>query len=297
MGFFDNFPTPTNRHHRLYDDVTSRLNPDENAGSNDGSGGGGRMWGKRPVQGHLPLGLQWFVGKGKKKTFSPFGQGLITGAGKFGDLLANPGGFGGGIADAIAPRLAMEQENISRNTTGSLAQAAGGAARSGTAGTGIAQALQAAIQQSGDREKATSTRTAQMDSAQLVRQDADRLLQTYGMLLDWYKPKGRQRGGGGGRPGPDYGGIASGVGSILGGIAAFSDKRLKEEIRPLRPVSWLWNAKAAEVGKVPGSMETGFLAQDVQKVYPDAVEKDSSGYLKVNYKTVATNLASAIRAR
>ena len=105
-------------------------------------------------------------------------------------------------------------------------------------------------------------------------------------------------GGGGGGSQTDWGGIASGVGSIIGGIASFSDKRLKEEIRPLRPVSWKWNEISETVGKVPGTTETGFLAQDVQKVYPDAVERDpASGYLKVNYQTVATRLASAIKAR
>ena len=137
------------------------------------------------IQGFLPPWLQWYTGKGKNKQLSPFAQGLGKGTENLANLFANPGGFGPGLAEAIAPRLAMENEMIGRATTGNLAEAAGRASRSGTAGTGIAQALQAAIQQGGEREKATSMRTAQMDSAKLRRQDLTTMLETYRMLMEW----------------------------------------------------------------------------------------------------------------
>jgi hypothetical protein len=137
------------------------------------------------IQGFLPPWLQWYTGKGKNKTLSPFAQGLGKGTENLAALFANPGGFGPGLAEAIGPRVAMEQEAIGRGTAGGMAEAAGRASRSGTAGTGIAQALQAAIQQSGEREKATSLRSAQMDSAQLRRQDLASMLQTYQMLMEW----------------------------------------------------------------------------------------------------------------
>ena len=297
MGFWNDFPNPTNRHRRSTGDVIDRFgstNAERNAGSNDGSGGG-RLWGKRPLQGHLPLGLQWFTGRGKKKVLSPFAKGLTEGADKFGSLLSNPGGFGANLAEAIAPRVAMESEAINRNTQGQLAEASGAAARAGSGG-GFAQALQASIQQAGARDKATSLRTAQMDSATLVREDADRLMATYQMLLDWYKPKGR-------------GGTANSVAKaqnrtnnnmayakaaseIVGMFA--SDERLKESIRPIRPVSWTWADNAVIAGKVPGTKETGLVAQDVEKVWPDAVVEHPAGYKMVDYKEVATRLAGVL---
>lgn len=139
----------------------------------------------KAIQNFLPPWLRWWTGKGKDKTLSPFAQGLGAGTQNLASLFSNPGGFAGNISQAIAPRVAMEQEAIGRGTAGGMAEAAGRASRSGTAGTGIAQALQAAIQQSGEREKANSVRQAQVDSAQLQRQDLQTLLQTYQMLMDW----------------------------------------------------------------------------------------------------------------
>lgn len=100
-------------------------------------------------------------------------------------LFANPGSFTGNIAEAIAPRVAMEQEAIGRGTAGGMAEASARSARSGTSGTGIAQALQAAIQQSGEREKASSVRTAQVDSAKLQREDLSKLFDIYQLLLQY----------------------------------------------------------------------------------------------------------------
>ena len=142
------------------------------------------------IQGFLPPWLQWYTGKGKDKTLSPFALGLQGGTNNLADLFSNPGGLGSNISSAIAPRVAMESEAINRNTMGQLSEASGAAARSGSGG-GFAQALAASIQQAGARQQANTTRQAMTDSAQLRRQDLSSLLETYRMLLD-FTNSGRQ---------------------------------------------------------------------------------------------------------
>lgn len=139
-------------------------------------------YGNEDIQKYLPAELRWL---NKDKTYTPFGLGMTKGAANFGELMGNPGGLGSNVAGAIAPRLSMEQEMINRNTSGQQQSAAGAAARSGTAGGGMAQALAASIQQAGAREKATSLRTAMTDSAKLRREDMDKLLQMYNVLFNY----------------------------------------------------------------------------------------------------------------
>lgn len=87
---------------------------------------------------------------------------------------------------------------------------------------------------------------------------------------------------------------------MLGSL--FSDKRLKEDIREipskkavarvlqLRPKSWKWKDGSGE--------DEGFLAQDLEKVMPELVHKDpeGSGYLKVNYAGLLSELVGAVQA-
>src|SRR3990167_1712321 len=47
-------------------------------------------------------------------------------------LFTNPGSFTGNISEAIAPRVAMEQESIGRATAGGMAEASARSARAGT---------------------------------------------------------------------------------------------------------------------------------------------------------------------
>lgn len=84
-----------------------------------------------------------------------------------------------------------------------------------------------------------------------------------------------------------WGDLAQGVGSAVGGAAglfAFSDKRLKKNIRRggevapgVRSATWEW--------KGSGERDSGVIAQDVEKKYPEAVREDpeGSGYKQVNY--------------
>lgn len=88
--------------------------------------------------------------------------------------------------------------------------------------------------------------------------------------------------------GGGVGGAISGVlGGLLGGLKAFSDERLKEDIHPienatdtlhkLQADSWAWKGTK---GKVKSS---GFIAQELQKVIPEAVHE-----VQVNGKSIKT---------
>ena len=81
-----------------------------------------------------------------------------------------------------------------------------------------------------------------------------------------------------------------------------SDARLKENIKPingdlalkLNPVTYNWN----KAGKDKGGnnlLQYGFIAQEVEKVMPDAVFTDKDGYKSVNYIEVIPVLAQKIK--
>lgn len=82
--------------------------------------------------------------------------------------------------------------------------------------------------------------------------------------------------------------IGTGVGAVTSLAGAFSDERLKENMKPVGRLDnglnvYVYNFKGSNVPQI------GLLAQEVQKVKPEAVHKDkATGYLKVEYnKAVA----------
>lgn len=82
-----------------------------------------------------------------------------------------------------------------------------------------------------------------------------------------------------------------------------SDIRYKTAIEPLSetsklkdlvPVRYYWN----ELGKNNGGdnkLQYGFIAQDIEKVYPDLVNTDSRGYKSVNYIQLIPILTEALQ--
>lgn len=85
----------------------------------------------------------------------------------------------------------------------------------------------------------------------------------------------------------------SGFNSMLGGLATlggagimrFSDLRLKSDVKLIGRTagghnlySWKWKGSSR--------YDTGVIAQEVQQVRPDAVVKDTSGYLMVDYSRI-----------
>tara|TARA_Y100001973_G_scaffold14950_1_gene21576 strand:+ start:422 stop:1357 length:936 start_codon:yes stop_codon:yes gene_type:complete len=80
--------------------------------------------------------------------------------------------------------------------------------------------------------------------------------------------------------------------AIALGLGALSDKRLKVDIKKigihstgLNVYEWEWNAKAFVLG-LDKHPRKGFIAQEVQKVFPEAVVEGSHGYLMIDYSKI-----------
>lgn len=75
-----------------------------------------------------------------------------------------------------------------------------------------------------------------------------------------------------------------------GEVTSYSDKRLKTDIRSLdnrgllNPVVYTKDNKR----------QIGFIAQDVQEVYPELITEDTNGYLSLNYQQLTAVLSSQI---
>ena len=84
-----------------------------------------------------------------------------------------------------------------------------------------------------------------------------------------------------------------------------SDARLKREITSmpspltkvlsLRPVTFYWNNLANSVGIKDTKMQMGFVAQEIQKVFPDAIETNPNGYKSVNYSSLIAPLMGSMK--
>tara|TARA_B100001939_G_scaffold243350_1_gene210801 strand:+ start:233 stop:1168 length:936 start_codon:yes stop_codon:yes gene_type:complete len=74
--------------------------------------------------------------------------------------------------------------------------------------------------------------------------------------------------------------------------AALSDRRLKVDLKKigthstgLNVYEWEWNAKAFVLG-LDKHTRKGFIAQEVQKVFPEAVFEGTHGYLMIDYSKI-----------
>jgi hypothetical protein len=67
-----------------------------------------------------------------------------------------------------------------------------------------------------------------------------------------------------------------------------------DELMRLRPVSYIWNDKAAADAR--GKHDLGFIAEEVEKVLPDAVAKDDSGApVGIDYSRITVLAVKAIK--
>jgi len=93
------------------------------------------------------------------------------------------------------------------------------------------------------------------------------------------------------------GGAGDGTNAIANSWQTFSDRRWKTNIKPIdnaldklnqiNGVYFNW--------KNTGKRSIGFIAQDVQKVLPEIVNKDSNGYLSLDYSKVTALLVNAVK--
>lgn len=88
-------------------------------------------------------------------------------------------------------------------------------------------------------------------------------------------------------------GTEAGSTAAISGIAKvfswFSDVRLKEDIKffakldnGINVYRWKWNEEGKRLG-ADANPAFGVLAQEVQDIFPDAIEEGADGYLRVNY--------------
>ncbi len=84
-----------------------------------------------------------------------------------------------------------------------------------------------------------------------------------------------------------------------------SDSRLKEQVEEvpdslqklltLKAVTYHWNELAQQRGNHDKSLQLGVIAQDVEKVFPEAVQTNSDGYKSVNYPVLVAPLIGAVK--
>ena len=90
----------------------------------------------------------------------------------------------------------------------------------------------------------------------------------------------------------NYAGSVAGSEAITAGFAMLSDERLKQDMKfhsvadnGVKYYTWEWNDKAKRIG-AKGGTQFGVIAQEVEKMYPDAVKRGVHGYLEVDYRKI-----------
>ncbi|UOF01149.1 tail fiber domain-containing protein [Bdellovibrio reynosensis] len=93
---------------------------------------------------------------------------------------------------------------------------------------------------------------------------------------------------------------SSGNATLAGTLTQSSDIRLKKDIQPIlnaldaitkiQPVTYYWKDKEKDQKK-----QIGLIAQDVEKVFPEAVNTDNQGYKSVAYQNLVAPIIEAIK--
>ena len=182
----------------------------------------------------------------------------------------------------IAGRAALSQPQLEMQARAQRANLLGGLQGQQVQGLGLLG--QAGAQQQGLQQRAIDAQRGEFQRALGYGQQQLGLLQGgLGTPLVSTTGTASERG----VTGEGFGQVAAGVGTLMK-AGLFSDKRLKENIKPIGKsanghnlYTWDWNEKAKGFGV--DSPSTGVIAQEVMKYMPEAVFKDASGYYKVNY--------------
>lgn len=95
--------------------------------------------------------------------------------------------------------------------------------------------------------------------------------------------------------------------TVAGSFIANSDQRLKKNIKPLEStkilnkvlqmqgVTYEWNDTKTGYER-PNGTQTGFIAQDIEKIWPEKIKKDAQGYLMTAYSDYDPMFVEAIKA-
>jgi len=210
-------------------------------------------------------------------------QEQMFGTGRLGLKLAGEG-LGAGTSGAVSPDaygLGLAQSRmLGELATGARQQAFGEAQQYGQLGAGllgsamgIEQMVQSLI---GQGVNAQAARSAAAAAAGQIGTGGYNMATNAAMNQDTAM-------------GSFWGGLFGGVGTAM----SKSDISLKEDIKLLGKLpnginwySWSWNSIAEKLG-IDKQPTTGVLAQEVQKIIPDAVKVDpADGYLMVDYSKI-----------
>ena len=87
---------------------------------------------------------------------------------------------------------------------------------------------------------------------------------------------------------------------LWGTLSQFSDEKLKKDIKPvsnsltrlgaLNGYNYTWISK-----EVDDRLQTGMMAQEVEKVFPELISKNQKGESAVNYIGLIPHLVEAIK--
>jgi hypothetical protein len=93
--------------------------------------------------------------------------------------------------------------------------------------------------------------------------------------------------------------------NLSAGVSCSSDIRYKKDITPLtnalnnvmqlRGVNYYWKTKEFPEKQFPDTRQIGFIAQELEKVYPEVVFTDKDGYKSVDYSRLTPILVEAIK--
>lgn len=92
----------------------------------------------------------------------------------------------------------------------------------------------------------------------------------------------------------------TGNATLTGTLTQSSDRRLKKEINPLtNSLSSISNINGYHYKWIEASrshdLQTGLIAQEVQKIFPELVQTDEKGFLSVNYIGLIPHLIEAVK--
>lgn len=88
---------------------------------------------------------------------------------------------------------------------------------------------------------------------------------------------------------------SSGNFTALANVTAYSDERLKSEIKTIEGALDSVKAMRGASFKRDGKYSVGVIAQEVQKVYPEVVHENDDGYLSVAYGNLVGVLIEAVK--
>ena len=247
------------------------------------------------------------VEAGKPTTSGYMATGVIIGSDTGGPAL-NIGAYDSGVGSTSYSWLSSAYHNSAGASLPFALQPNGGNVGIGTTAPGAKLDVNGGI-----NIAAGNTISGQSGRIIMAAENTGNVAQfaTYGLYLPQYNSGGYSLYVGGGID-QGYAGAANsyfnGSMTATGTITAQSDRRLKQNIKPLtgtlskldqlRGVSFEWNKVSTSMGHKEGEKGIGMIAQELQKVYPELVvasKNEHQDYLSIDYMKFTAVLLQAIK--